>query len=257
MFIVWGKKLVYRRLGYVGHFCPICRAPRQFEVQRVGLAGHVYYITSGDGDLVRHERTCQECHTAVETDPAIYASFSKGLLPLAELTAKTYPNFANDLKDRLELEEKVRTTPAFLTPNERSGLIQQPFVLLSPKVEARLASFHFDVPMVLYTIGAIFLAPMLIGVLGAILPASVPPEYPVLAVGALALGIVIWQAIGTSRRFVNKQILPTLAKCLRPLKPTEAEMQGVLNELKKYKHKLGSKLKIGDLMEALRGTASS
>ena len=30
MFVVWGKKHVYRKLGYVADFCEICRGPKAF-----------------------------------------------------------------------------------------------------------------------------------------------------------------------------------------------------------------------------------
>jgi len=50
MFIVWGKKIVYRKLGFVADFCPICRGPRAFELKRVGSASH---LVIADGDSRR------------------------------------------------------------------------------------------------------------------------------------------------------------------------------------------------------------
>src|SRR5258706_9118781 len=44
MFIIWGKKRVTKSLGYVADFCPLCRDVRTFELVRVGLAGHIYYL---------------------------------------------------------------------------------------------------------------------------------------------------------------------------------------------------------------------
>lgn len=41
--IVWGKKFVYRKLGYVVDFCRLCREVRTFELKRVGLAGQIYF----------------------------------------------------------------------------------------------------------------------------------------------------------------------------------------------------------------------
>jgi len=252
MIFIWGKKLVYRQFGYVGDFCPICRVPRQFLVRRVGLAGHVYYISAGEGDLVGHERICQECDTAIDADPATYAAFSKERLPLAQLLPKTYPNFAVALKERLALEEKVRDTPAFLSAQERARLIQLPFVLLSPKVEARLAKTSLDWPSGLTLFGTVFLTPVAIGLTRAAMPASVPEEYSVIAVLLLAAGLVIWQVSGVGRRFVKKRIVPTLAQTLRPLKPTDSELQAVIAELKKHKHKLGSRLRLADLTARMR-----
>jgi len=68
-FIVWGKKRVTRNLGYVADFCPLCREPKPFLLQRIGMAGHVYYISAGEGELVGFHRTCQTCKTAFTADP--------------------------------------------------------------------------------------------------------------------------------------------------------------------------------------------
>jgi hypothetical protein len=38
MAVIWGRKKVERKLGFVAEFCPICRTPREFEVSRVGIA---------------------------------------------------------------------------------------------------------------------------------------------------------------------------------------------------------------------------
>jgi hypothetical protein len=251
MIFIWGKKLVYRQLGHVGDFCPMCRAPRAFMVRRVGLAGHVYYITAGEGELVGHERTCKECGIELNANPATYASFSKTVLPLPELLAKTYPDFYEVLKPRLALEEQVRTAVGFIGAEERAQLIQLPFLLLSPKVESRLANVSFDLKAGLTILGAIILAPATIGLFTAFLPLGTEEGYVIVPVLLIGVGLVIWQMAGVGKRFVKAKILPTLAKTLRPLKPREDEIQGVLDLLKKNKHKLGSRMKADDLMAAL------
>lgn len=124
MFIYWGKKVVHRKLGYVADFCPLCRSPQPFLVTRVGLAGHIYGITSGDGELRGYHRTCQECGTALQvSDPtSAYASISQSLAPIAELTQHTFPNLTSVRGDRLALEEQVRSTPLQLSGEARRAL---------------------------------------------------------------------------------------------------------------------------------------
>ena len=56
VFIVWGKKVVDRKLGHVAGFCPMCREPKTFLPRRVGAAGHVYCLSTGEGGLIGHER---------------------------------------------------------------------------------------------------------------------------------------------------------------------------------------------------------
>lgn len=257
MIFIWGKKLVYRQLGYVGDFCPICRAPRAGMVRRVGLAGHVYYITAGEGDLVGHERTCTECRIAVKVDPATYSAFSKELRPVEELLRLTYPDFARARKDRLELEEKVRTGAGFLSREERIGLIQQPFVLLSPKVEDYLSAMRFDGRAVLVFLGLLFAVPLLMAVAAKFFAEGTDASIGAnLAILGSAAALMIWQVAGAGRRYVRGEIMPVLARTLRPLKPTEAEIAGVIAELKRYKHKLGRKLDAAELVQAISQAAS-
>jgi hypothetical protein len=249
MFIIWGKKLVYRKLGHVADFCPICRTPKPFTLKRVGSAGHVYYISSGQGELVGYERTCQECGTSLQTEPTTYASISKNTVPLAELTRQTFPNLDQMLEARLALEEKVQHAPSSLSQEERYALIRSPFLILSPKVEKRFASTHIDKEIGFALIGALVL--MMAGpALGHILA---PDSEGAVLLTSLSLGflMVVWQGIGAGGRFMRRQIVPVLAKCLLPLRPSDDELKSVLAELKQLRHKMGSKLKLADLRAQL------
>ena len=249
MFIVWGKKIVYRTVGHVADFCPICRGQRAFEIRRIGSAGHVYYISLGEGELVGFERTCSDCGTALNADPQAYASVSKQAQPLPALAASTFPNYAEVLRERTELERRVQESPGLLSPEERRSLIAQPFVLLSPKVERRFSSTHID-----RNVGLAILGAFLLFMFGSAAARAVAPDSAdgaVLLLLALGIGVVIWQGLGASRRFMRREVIPQLARALRPLRPRETEMQAVLAELKQMRHKLGSKLVLADLQEQL------
>ena len=90
MFIVWGRKLVYRKLGHVADFCPICRKPRPFALQRIGSAGHVYYVSVSQGELVGFERTCLKCHTVYNAEPTHYAKVVPKLLQFGRSEVAIY-----------------------------------------------------------------------------------------------------------------------------------------------------------------------
>ena len=249
MFIVWGKKLVYRKVGYVADFCPICRTPKPFELKRVGSAGHVYYISSGEGELVGYERTCQECGTSFPAEPTAYASVCKRSAPLAELTQQTFPNMDQVLRERLALEEKVQRAPSSLSPQERHALIRSPFLLLSPKVERRFASTHLDKEIGLSMVAAIALL-----IVGPALAHAVVPdaaEMSVLFFIVSGVSLVTWQVVASGRRFMKRHVVPVLATSLRPLEPTEGELKSVLAELKQLRHKMATKLKLVDLQAHL------
>ncbi len=245
MFIVWGKKLVRRRVGYVADFCPICRVATPCELTRVGSASHVYYITSGDGELVGFERTCKACGTSFQAEPTHYASVSKKLLPLPDLKRETYPNMEQAWHDRLVLEDRVRTAPASLTPEERHALIRSPFLLLSPKVEQRFASTHIDKETGLAIVAA--LALMIIGpsAVRAVAPGVADDSVIVFILGGL--GLIIWQGLASGRRYMRREVIPVLAKSLRPLRPKPAEVSAVIAEMKTLRHKMAKKLNVTDL----------
>lgn len=250
MFIVWGRKLVYRKQGYVADFCPICRGPSAFELKRVGSAGHVYYVSVGEGQLVGYERTCQTCRTPLKAEPSTYASVAKAPAALPELQAQTYPNLGTALSDRLALEERVRTAPASLTADERQALIRSPFLILSPRVEQRFKRTELDGKAWLTVLAVIALM-----ILGPILTVVIAPDSAETAVPvfiALGIALVVWQVIAGGRRFMKREIAPVLAKTLSPLAPTRAEVDATLQELRQAKHQIGRRLRADDLLAQLQ-----
>jgi hypothetical protein len=257
MFIVWGRKHVYRKQGYVADFCPICREPRAFELKRVGSASHIYYISVGEGQLVGYERTCLTCRTPARAEPSTYASVAKTLpAGLPELQAQTYPNLAAALSERLALEERVRTAPSSLQPEERQALIRSPFVLLSPKVEKRFASTHIDGKAGLTILAAIVLVILGTFVIGVAVPESAM-DIAIAVMLALAAALVIWQVRAGGRRFMKREVVPVLAQTLAPLRLTRTEVDAILQELRKAKHKIGGKLRVDDLFAKLETPAQS
>lgn len=246
MFIVWGKKLVYRKLGHVADFCPICRKPRPFVLRRLGSAGHVYYVTVSQGELVGYERTCARCDTSFNAEPTQYAAVAPKPAPLPELARHTFPNLEQTWKERLDLERQLRRDPHALHADDRKALIRSPFFLLSPKVEKRFASTHFDKEVGFAALGALGLM-----VAGPAIVRKVSPdaaEMAVLVCMALGVLLVLAQMALAGGRFMRREVVPLLAQCLRPLQPTPGELQGVVAELKTLRHKMAGKLKLPDLI---------
>ena len=254
MFIVWGKKLVYHKLGHVADFCPICRKPRAFVLRRIGSAGHLYYVTVSQGELVGYERTCVQCGTAFNAEPTHYATAAPKPLALPELARQTFPDLEQAWKDRLDLERQLRRDPHALHADDRKALIRSPFLLLSPKVEKRFASTHFD-----KEVGIAALVALGLMMAGPALVRKVAPDSADLAVlVCMALGVVlvIVQIALAGGRFMRREVLPVLAKCLRPLQPTPGELQAVMAELKTLRHKMATKLTLPELVAQIAGPGS-
>ena len=252
MFIVWGKKAVYRKLGHVADFCPFCREPKAFRLRRIGLAGHLYYISLTQGELVGYERTCHDCGTALDIEGGHYHAVSKQALPLPDLIHETFPWLNHTFGDRLALEEQIRRDPMALSPEQRQALIRQPFFLLSPKVEAHSAKGHIDSGLGLAlaaTLVAVLFGPPLVH---ALLPAV---ELAELLLGFLGIGLalVVWQIIASRPRYVRRTILPPLTRALRPLQPTRAELEAVVSEMNGLKHKMAKRIKVAEIQSLLAG----
>jgi hypothetical protein len=247
--MIRGKKKVYRKAGYVADFCRICRSSSTFLLRRVGRAKHVCHIAWSQGDLLGYERTCQTCKTSYKAEQIRYPSISKKKAHLDVLQRETFPDLENALKDRLALEDKVKRSALQLSAGERIKLIREPFVLLSPKVEKYFASAHVDVQgfvSILAAWGLIIGSPILVR--------EFAPEYGQYSLPGsvlFALLLVASQVMTAGSRYMRREIVPLLARALRPVKPDADELASVLKELKQAKQKIASKLNPKDLKKHL------
>src|SRR6266542_4248609 len=101
MFIVWGTKRVERKQGNIADLCPICREIRSFQLVRVGLASHVYYISFGEGKLAGYIIRCDACGVILDVDPTRYGSTAKDARSdVVALVRDTFPNLREVCADR-------------------------------------------------------------------------------------------------------------------------------------------------------------
>jgi len=250
MFIVWGKKHVYKKMGYVADFCPLCRTIRPFRLDRVGLANHVYYITVSQGELVGHARTCMTCKTILNGNPNLYREVSKKLVDQGELQRTTFPNLLTHHAERLTLEQSIKHSPVSLSADTRRALLKEPFLLLDPAVETRFSSTHLDKYTGL-TLLALFVLLPFVSMIGKQLAPAYEGE---IFLGFLIAGIAAVSVQGylQTGRYFDKKIFPILVPALKPLKPTTEEIASVIAELKKAELKFGKKLKLSALVEQLK-----
>src|SRR5690349_3238755 len=251
MFIVWGKTIKRKKLGFVADHCAVCRDLRTFQVSRVGSASHVYYISFGQGDLVGYERTCGVCSTPVEADTTRYPDMSRTSRPATDLISETFPNYYSVYREAIERDRKLRDTPSLLTPQERQARMREPFMLIAPVAQQKLASTQWDWRLLL----AIFSFPFVFGAVAAVAKlftaADEEPSEVFMLVGfALWLAYVIYEVYMSSRRYLLKHAVPPLAASLMPLKPSADEVAAIVDECKRAKLKLG-KLRAQDLLDRM------
>lgn len=249
MFIVWGRKAVVTRLGWVADYCPLCRSIRQFELQRVGSASHVYYVSFGKGDLVGHQRRCVVCDTICHAEPQTYAAIGKvDGIPLNELQANTFPNIDTERGSQIALAQRLKTSPGSFTAAERQQLINSSIGLFAQKVETRFAQTQLDLPTGLALAGA----GLLFAVLFPLLNQVWPDQEPVIATlcGLAAVALVVWQFVAAGRRFMMNQVAKPVAQALLALQPTKSEWQQALSDFKAHGYRIGRRLKVNDLILA-------
>lgn len=249
MFIIWGTKIVSQKLGYVADFCHTCRQPQPFILKRIGSAGHIYYISFSSGNLLGFERTCQKCKNSFAAEPTHYATVSKKSAELEELTALTYPNLREVMKNQIALEEQIRNDGTSFSPDERHALILERMFSFAGKVEQRFSATHLDKEIGFAIIAAVLITVFVPELIRHFQSEDAPLTTPFF--GVLGLILVGWQIAVSGRRFMNRQVLPYLANALLPLVPSDAELEHAVTELKRRQLKIGKKLNLQDLRRHL------
>lgn len=250
MFIIFGKKTVYKKLGYVADFCPICRDLRPFTFRRVGSAPHIYYLTVTEGELIGYQKICEHCKTAFDADINLYKRILDVSVGLEAMIQETYPGLRNTYGVRLEQEARIRDTPLLLSDEERMAQIRNVLDLLAPRAEAVFSGFVFDREVIFSLI-----AGFLILVLGVPMGSKVMPDHPdafALIALAVAAFLLISQLATSGDRYVKRQLLPALCQSLHQLRPNRAELTRALDGLKRQGYKLGTKLTVEQVEQAMK-----
>ena len=264
MILIWGKKRKLKTLGYVSDFCPICRDARPFKLERVSLAGHVYYISLGAGETVGFLRTCGTCGAVLEAEPTRYREVApEPARQISDLIAKTFPDLREALAARFAIEEKIRRAPHQLTEAEREALVREPFVILAPQAEARLAGdTQFDresglgclLTLAIPAALVFLLLPALLYLFGNAGSKKLGPVVGIAALALFGVGLVytLVQLALAPGRWIRRMLLPKIAAALAPLKPSEQELDACLSRLATADLRIAKKLNVPQILEAIR-----
>jgi hypothetical protein len=254
MFIVWGKKRVERKQGMVADFCPICREVRAFQLIRVGLAGHIYYVSFGEGKLAGHIIRCNECGVQLAVDPTRYATTARdSRVGLEALIRDTFPKLREVCAARLEQETRIKRTRSALSADEHKQLLMEAFALLNPMVEQRFASStQMDKQSGIGCLGTLLVGA---GLFFGSLAFQGPTQDRILIWAAILFGIgtiyTFVQMHFGPRRFFRAQVLPSLVKSLKPLKPTREDISACIDRCKILGLKIGIVTKLDEVWAPL------
>jgi hypothetical protein len=243
MIIIWGRKRIEKALGHVADFCPICRDIQAFEIFRAGMAGHVYGITTGDGQLLGYIKQCKQCGLRLATDPQQYTSIDDGSTTDREaLIARTFPGVRKKFSQRLELEEQLRRNPRAVSTEARQQYLMEPFVAFNAVVEEWFnGKVPMDAPSGLGCLGTIILMAALM-FLGATVKGEAAKDrllVPTLVLAGIGVVFTLLQFYLRPYRRVRRKVLPFLALSLKPLQPTASELTDCLDRCRKMRMKIG------------------
>lgn len=223
-------------------FCPICREIRPFQLVRVGMASHIYYVSFGEGKLAGHIIRCGTCGVELSVDPTRYATTENDpRIGLEALIRDTFPGLRELHAERLKVEDRIKRARASLTQDERNRLMMEPFALLNPLVEQRFAnSTEMDKPAGLGCLGTLLVGG---GLFFGSLAFRGPTQDRILIAAAIlfAVGTIytfVQMHLGPSR-FFRARVLPSLLKSLKPLKPTREEIAGCIDRCNTLGLKIG------------------
>lgn len=253
MLISSASQTIRKKLGFVADFCPYCRDFRQIRVERVGtralLAGQS--SLSSHSSLIRFDLICLTCRGVVprgEIDELTPQKRREKGADLERLLAATNPTTREACAPRLEMERILRKDPRALDPEDRIGLIIEPFDNCFIPAAEIAENSYLDLPLILSLpigIGITALMGYIVAKLGGgdtmwvMLP---------IGTGALALGGILYVGSRSGQRRVRRVFLKLLRNALEPLQPTQAELASFWHRLKG--HPLGKAFKIRDFADS-------
>jgi hypothetical protein len=255
MAIIWGKKRVVIKLGYVAEFCPICREAQEFEISRVGTANHIYFIPLGDAKLAGHMGRCRQCGTSILVDPAKYTAFEPtSSIEIETLIQRTFPDFYNVYAERLEIEDRLKNRKNVSIPDRHLWLME-PFKCLVIEVEQRFANARFDRESGIGCAATILLLAFLYCGSSAVDSSSLVRDIMFIGIGLVVIAGPIYTLIQIAlapNRYMQRSVIPRLAKSLSPLNPSLEEISQCIAELKARGFRIGKKLRQERLWKELQ-----
>ena len=254
MFIVWGTRRTERSLGYVADFCSVCRDTRAFQLMRIGLASHLYFISFGAGRFVKHLMRCQECGVDCDTEATRYVNIEKHRpTNLPALVQTTFPNLQTTYAAQIALQAQIEKAPHALAPADRQRLLIEPFEFLHREVEVRFengTAMDKTAGIAFFTtlLGTIGIVAGAIYLQGTLTDGALMASVAVFCIGGIYTFVQIGLAPG---RFLRSRIIPKLARSLDPLRPDESELTKCLSKCREIGWKIGRKIKPRQILDEI------
>jgi len=260
MLIVWGKKEVRWRTGFVGDFCPFCRNLARFRAADLGQVSHLYYIPLGRGVPFATELTCPTCRTVVLIPSGTAKPEPADDPDLPALAARTCASGVEALTRRMEQESRVVRG---LGDAERGELLAEPFRALENTFQSKRFRSR-DESLTAY-LGVFAAALALFGALFICAWQAAVPKPPWALAASIATGCVplalgtwaVFRAQTKWRRLArSRRVLGPLTRSLGPLQPSPAEIERSVATLRREGFQLARTIAPAEVVAALERAAA-
>ena len=251
MQIPFGLINSHRTIGRVADFCPFCRGFRPFRLVEVVSGRFLYSIPLGPGIIVGHSRVCESCKLL---SPALTENYrgvsSDPSADLETLIAQTNPEIHRTWASRMLLEERIQSRK--LSAGERAGLLREPFEMATVVLARRNIEGKLDWPTRLGCFGTILLPVACLAILPAVWKTSGDSiEMVAIVAGGACLAFTVLAIVTDARRHSRKAVLPTLITALRPLDPSDQEIDQILESLRQQRSPLPDVVSTRDIVNGL------
>jgi len=189
---------------------------------------HVYYIPLESGKEVGHQARCMDCGIKLSIDISEFSGVEKSEPgDIITLMNQTRPTLSEDYRERLNIERKLlRPNSLGLDEEKRFKLLLEPFQLVQP-----LFLDHYEETKIDRQTGAGCIGTVLVGlVLLIALDFEAGSLGAQVAFSIVGLGFLYTVVAATTidHRHLNRWVIPTLARSLRRLRPTQIELEQIL-----------------------------
>jgi len=244
--IVWGTYIKRKYVGWVADFCPLCRRVRPFRLQRIGAAGHIWYISLGSGRFLVNEIECSACKTLHGTDGSRYTAVSDELQEVEELVRKTLP--ASDGRVQALVAREERVAGEQLAAQEREALIREAIAHGAGQIERLIRERRYppNARLVGWITFGLF---VLIVVFASRLPETAGAILSLLFLAGIFT--CFYFMVTRVRSHVRGIVEPAVARGLAPLKPTVEEIRDAIADVRKLGSDGAKKLKPQRLRDAI------
>jgi hypothetical protein len=229
MFIVIGRYSGFELLGRVVDFCPFCLRFCPFKLYQ-NVRGYTVYVVpvgkGSDGQFI----ACEQCGCFWPTDSSRYKGPSSSD-QIDQITTESFPGISEYYKERLEWEKLANE--GRLDGFQRRRMMQEPFRHLEYMVQTHKKAVKMDWKSGLGCLSAI-VVPFWLLLYGT----SLNYQKQQLFVSAAFLstfvlgGSSIYEVVTKPTRLIRYTYQPTIVRVLRRLRPSTAELEEALRELR-------------------------